>query len=149
MAELTSQRIQIGIHDIGLSIVNDITREEMLYISLNKSKVIWTEQKKTRVKPLSHDANEQLEEVYFSYLAEREANPDDRQLLRKAYRANEYPVGTFSRHSEGVSTGPCRKSSSTVILRHWSLRKGRGKTSSDNLSKVCGSIILGRTRRRR
>jgi hypothetical protein len=99
LAEPTSQRIQIGIHDIGLSIVNDITREEMLYISLNKSKVIWTEKKKARVKPLSHDANDQLEEVYLSYLAEREANPDDRQLLRKIYRANDYPVGASSRHS--------------------------------------------------
>ena len=34
LAESLGQRVQIGIHDIGLSIVNDITREEMLYVSL-------------------------------------------------------------------------------------------------------------------
>ncbi|CAF1138697.1 unnamed protein product [Adineta steineri] len=32
LAESMGQRVQIGIHDIGLSIVNDVTREEMLYI---------------------------------------------------------------------------------------------------------------------
>ncbi|CAF4060347.1 unnamed protein product, partial [Adineta steineri] len=64
LAESMGQRVQIGIHDIGLSIVNDVTREEMLYISLNKSKVVWTETRKSRVRPLSHDINIHLEELY-------------------------------------------------------------------------------------
>jgi hypothetical protein len=44
--------VQIDIHDIGLSIVHDITQEEILYISLNKSKVVWAETRRSRVRPL-------------------------------------------------------------------------------------------------
>jgi hypothetical protein len=40
LTESMGHRIQIEVYDIGLSIVNDIAREEILYISLNKSKVI-------------------------------------------------------------------------------------------------------------
>jgi len=86
------QRIQLGIHDIGISIVNDITREEMLYISLNKSKVVWTEAKKSRVKPLSNKINMQLEDLYRTHIEEREANPDNKQLLRKKYHMDDFRV---------------------------------------------------------
>jgi len=86
------QRIQLGIHDIGISIVNDITREEMLYISLNKSKVVWTEAKKSRVKPLSTKINTQLEELYRTHIEEREANPDNKQLIRKKYHMDDFRV---------------------------------------------------------
>ena len=86
------QRVQIGIHDIGLSIVNDITREEMLYISLNKSKVIWTETRRSRVRPLSHDINVHLEELYKKHVEQREANPDDKELIRKKYHMVEFRV---------------------------------------------------------
>ncbi|CAF1000299.1 unnamed protein product [Rotaria sordida] len=57
LAESMGQCVQIGIHDIGLSMINDITREEMLYISLNKSKVIRTETKRSLVQPyVAHEA---------------------------------------------------------------------------------------------
>jgi hypothetical protein len=92
LAESMGQRIQIGIHDIGISIVNDLTREEMLYISLNKSKVVWTETKKSRVKPLSNNINNQLEELYTAHMIQREANPDNKQLLRKTYNTKEFRV---------------------------------------------------------
>ncbi len=85
LAESMGQRVQIGIHDIGLSVVNDITGEEMVYISLNKSKVIWTETRKSRVRPLSHDINVHLEELYRGHIEKREANPDDKDLLKKKY----------------------------------------------------------------
>ena len=96
LAESMGQRVQIGIHDIGLSIVNDITREEMLYISLSKSKVVWTETRKSRVRPLSHDVNTHLEELYKSHIEQREANPDDRELLRKKYHMEEFRVWSNS-----------------------------------------------------
>jgi hypothetical protein len=86
------QRLQIGIHDIGLSIVNDVTREEMLYISLNKSKVIWTEMRRSRARPLSHDVNAHLEELYKNHVEQREANPDDKELTRKKYHMEEFRV---------------------------------------------------------
>ena len=92
LAESMGQRIQLGIHDIGISIINDIKREEMFYISLNKSKVVWTEAKKSRVKPLSKNINSKLEELYRTHIEEREANPNDKQLLRKKYQMDEFRV---------------------------------------------------------
>jgi hypothetical protein len=86
------QRVQIGIHDIGLSIVNDISREEMLYISLSKSKVVWTETRKSRARPLPNDINHRLEELYRDHVEQREANPDNRELLRKKYQLDDYRV---------------------------------------------------------
>ena len=92
LAETMGQHIHIGIHDIGISIVNDMTREEMLYISFNKSKVVWTEAKKSRVKPLSTELNTKLEDLYRSHAEQREANPDDKQLLTKRYQTEQYRV---------------------------------------------------------
>ncbi|UJR35157.1 hypothetical protein I4U23_027926 [Adineta vaga] len=90
LAESMGQRLQIGIHDIGLSIVNDVSREEMLYISLNKSKVIWTEMKRSRFRPLSHEINGHLEELYKTHIEQREANPDDKELFRKRYHMDQF-----------------------------------------------------------
>jgi hypothetical protein len=81
---------------IRISIFNDITREEMLYISLNKSKVVWTETKKSRVKPLSQDINTKLEELYQSHIEQCEINPDDKQLAGKKYHMEEYRVEIIS-----------------------------------------------------
>ncbi len=92
LAEAMGQRLQIGIHDIGLSIVNDITREEMLYISLSKSKVIWTETRKSRARPLSSDINTHLEELYKNHVEQREANPEDKELVQKKYYMDEFRV---------------------------------------------------------
>ncbi len=58
------RRLQIGIPDVGLSIVNDLKREELIYISLNKSKIQWVEIKKSRMKPFSFDIQARLEEIY-------------------------------------------------------------------------------------
>ncbi|CAF1542330.1 unnamed protein product [Adineta steineri] len=95
LAESMGQRVQIGIHDIGLSIVNDVTREEMLYISLNKSKVVWTETRRSRVRPLSHDMNIHLEELYRTHLEQREANPDDKELLKNKYHMEQFREISF------------------------------------------------------
>lgn len=98
MAEAMGQCVQIGIHDIGLSIVNDITREEMLYISLSKSKVVWTETRKSRVRPLSNDVNRQLEDLYRNHLQQRELNPDDKELVHRKYHMGEFRVRFISFH---------------------------------------------------
>ncbi|CAF4190264.1 unnamed protein product [Rotaria sp. Silwood2] len=89
------QQIQIGIQDIGISIVNDISREEIFYISLNKSKTVWTEMKKSRVKLLSSDNNEHLEELYRTHIEQCEINPDNKQLLEKKYQMEGFQEITF------------------------------------------------------
>ncbi|CAM4941103.1 unnamed protein product [Rotaria socialis] len=50
------QPAQIVFHDNGLSLVNSITEEEMLYISLNKSKVIRTKTRTCFIRPyIAHE----------------------------------------------------------------------------------------------
>ncbi|CAF0869350.1 unnamed protein product [Rotaria sordida] len=111
LAEAMGQRLQIGIHDIGISIVNDVTREEILYISLNKSKVIWTETKRSHVRPLSHNLNKNLEELYKSYVEECETNPDNKSIQRKKYHIEEFQEISFSDNkAELVNSKGQRKS---------------------------------------
>ena len=92
MVETISHRIQLGIYDIGLSLVNDVTHEEVLYISLNKSPVVWTETKRSRPRPLPYEINAHLEDLYQSYLEKRESNIDNKSLTETKYQTNEYPV---------------------------------------------------------
>ena len=92
LAESMGQHLQVGIKDIGISIVNDKSREEMLYISLNKSKVVWTETKKSRVKPLTKEMDEKLEGLYRTHVEQREANPENKELLRKKYQLEKSQV---------------------------------------------------------
>ena len=58
------RRLQIGFPDVGLSMVNDRTREELMYITLNRSKVQWVEMRKSRRKPFPSDVQIRLEEIY-------------------------------------------------------------------------------------
>ncbi|CAF3386362.1 unnamed protein product [Rotaria sp. Silwood1] len=111
LAESMGQRIQIGIYDIGISIVNDITREEILYISINKSKVIWTETKGSRFRPLSQNMNKSLEELYKSYVTECEINPNDKSVQRKKYRIEEYQeISFYDNRAELINSKGQRKS---------------------------------------
>jgi hypothetical protein len=93
LSESIGQCVQIGIHDIGLSIVNDITREEILYINLSKSKVIWTETQRSHVRPLSNDVNTYLEELYKNHIEQR---PNDKKLIGKKYHMEVFQVGLIS-----------------------------------------------------
>ena len=92
LSDSMTQSVEIAVHDIGISIVNDISHEELLYISFNRSKVIWTEAKRTRVKPLSNEYNKQLEEEYQKHLEERELDPSNKQLLSKKYQSEDFRV---------------------------------------------------------
>ncbi|CAF4733809.1 unnamed protein product, partial [Rotaria sp. Silwood2] len=95
MAESMDQFIQIGIHDIGVSIVNDITREEIILISLNKSKVIWNEMKRNRFKPLSPTVNAYLEVLYTAHVEQCEMNPDNKELQKKKYQMEGFREASF------------------------------------------------------
>ena len=59
-----TRRLQIGIPDVGISIVNDLKREELVYITLNKSEVQWVKTMKTRMKPFPSNIQARLEEIY-------------------------------------------------------------------------------------
>ncbi len=57
LAESVDQHVQIGIYDTDLSIINDLIREERLYINSNQSKVISTETERSLLRPyIAHEA---------------------------------------------------------------------------------------------
>lgn len=64
LSQSICRRLQIGFPDVSLSIVNDRTREELMYICLNKSTIQWVEMRKSRLKPFSMDVQTHLEEIY-------------------------------------------------------------------------------------
>ncbi len=80
-----SQYIEISLREIGISVVNDITRDDLLYITINKSKEIWTERHKSVVKPLSRELNYCLEKDYQTHIKNRNANPNDKLIEQKQY----------------------------------------------------------------
>ncbi|CAF1256037.1 unnamed protein product [Rotaria sordida] len=89
------RRLQLGMPNVGLSIVNDIRREELLYMSLKKSKLIWVQIKKSGMKPFSHDIHTQLEELYRINLQLIETNPNDETLRQTKYHMGDYREVTF------------------------------------------------------
>ncbi|CAF3861922.1 unnamed protein product, partial [Adineta steineri] len=72
LSESMEQYIEISVREIGLSVINDITHEDLFYITINKSKKIWTETRKSLIKPLSSKLNRQLEKRYKIHMKQRQ-----------------------------------------------------------------------------
>jgi hypothetical protein len=66
--ESMNSYIQIGFHSIGISIVNDVDEEDLIYLSLNPTKDIWTETRKFNVKPICQDLSQSLDEHYKTFI---------------------------------------------------------------------------------
>jgi hypothetical protein len=60
--------IKLSLHSIGISVINDIKREDLLYISINPSKEVWCETKQFNLKPIGYKINQNLEEHYQTYI---------------------------------------------------------------------------------
>jgi hypothetical protein len=80
-----SQYIEISLREIGISVINDITQDDLFYITINKSKEIWTETQQSLVRPLSHELNYRLEKNYKTHIKHLKANPSDKNLGKKKY----------------------------------------------------------------
>ena len=68
--DLISEYIEFNLREIRMSLINDITRDELLYLTINKSKEIWTDIH-------THRLNDRLEKHYKTYLNDIQANPND------------------------------------------------------------------------
>ena len=84
------QYIDISIREIGLSIVNDLTHQELVYLTINKSKEMWTETQKSVVKPLSGRLNHRLEKKYRVHMKSNES-----EMERKTYNIGRHRVRTI------------------------------------------------------
>lgn len=90
--ELMNQYIQINFREIGISIIDDITRKDLFYITVNKSKKIWTETQKSLMKPLSRKLNHHIEKKYRIHTEYLKANSKDKRLEHKKYRISKRRV---------------------------------------------------------
>ncbi|ETE71307.1 Vacuolar protein sorting-associated protein 13A, partial [Ophiophagus hannah] len=67
--ELAEQEIIVSLQDVGISLVNNYLRQEIAYIGITSSDVIWEKKpkKKSRWKPLSVKQMDKLEKEFIEY----------------------------------------------------------------------------------
>uniref|UniRef100_A0A8C5MNH3 Vacuolar protein sorting 13 homolog A n=1 Tax=Leptobrachium leishanense TaxID=445787 RepID=A0A8C5MNH3_9ANUR len=66
-AELAEQEITISLSNVGISLVNNYSKQEVSYIGITSSDVVWENKKKSRWRPLSVKQTEKLEEAFKEY----------------------------------------------------------------------------------
>ncbi|CAF3740023.1 unnamed protein product, partial [Rotaria sordida] len=103
LGEKMNQHIQIGICDIGIAVIDDIARNDLFYISINKSKEIWTETRKYLVKPLSSRLNHHLNEHYKSYIKHFNDDSNNQEIIKKQYRIDDNRNVSFDEDTAELS----------------------------------------------
>ncbi|XP_075684410.1 intermembrane lipid transfer protein VPS13A [Rhinoderma darwinii] len=77
-AELAEQEITVSLSNLGISLVNNYSKQEVSYIGITSSDVVWETKKKTRWRPLSIKQTETLETSYKEY---SESSPTDNKIV--------------------------------------------------------------------
>ncbi|XP_034884904.1 intermembrane lipid transfer protein VPS13A isoform X6 [Mirounga angustirostris] len=79
-AELAEQEIVLALQDVGISLVNNYTKQEVAYIGITSSDVVWETKpkKKARWKPMSVKHTEKLEKEFKEYT---ESSPSEDKVV--------------------------------------------------------------------
>uniref|UniRef100_A0A673UTW3 Vacuolar protein sorting 13 homolog A n=1 Tax=Suricata suricatta TaxID=37032 RepID=A0A673UTW3_SURSU len=79
-AELAEQEIVLALQDVGISLVNNYTKQEVAYIGITSSDVVWEikPKKKARWKPMSVKHTEKLEKEFKEYT---ESSPSEDKVI--------------------------------------------------------------------
>ncbi|KAF7652944.1 hypothetical protein LDENG_00089730 [Lucifuga dentata] len=79
-AQLAEQEIILSLQNVGVSLVNNSTRQEVSFIGITSSDVVWESKpkKKSRWKPLSSKDTEILEDSFQQYI---ESGPIDNSIV--------------------------------------------------------------------
>uniref|UniRef100_A0A9L0SXN5 Vacuolar protein sorting 13 homolog A n=1 Tax=Equus caballus TaxID=9796 RepID=A0A9L0SXN5_HORSE len=79
-AELAEQEIVLALQDVGISLVNNYTKQEVAYIGITSSDVVWETKpkKKARWKPMSVKHTEKLEREFKEYA---ESSPSEDKVI--------------------------------------------------------------------
>ncbi|XP_018574731.1 vacuolar protein sorting-associated protein 13 isoform X2 [Anoplophora glabripennis] len=79
LLEIIQQEINVSIHGIGLSLINNLTRQEIMYLGIASSGIIWESCKMNgrRYKSLNQKLSMLLENAYQQYLLKQIAEPDE------------------------------------------------------------------------
>ncbi|OXB82051.1 UNVERIFIED_CONTAM: hypothetical protein H355_004134 [Colinus virginianus] len=67
--EQPDQEINLSIHSLGLSLVNNENKKEISYIGITSSGVVWEQKRKQKWKPFSQKQINLLEQAYQKYLS--------------------------------------------------------------------------------
>ncbi|NXU72099.1 VP13A protein, partial [Oreotrochilus melanogaster] len=79
-AELAEQEIILSLQDVGISLVNNYTKQEVSYIGITSSDVVWETkpQKKSRWRPMSVKQTDKLEQEFKDYC---ELTPSENKII--------------------------------------------------------------------
>ncbi|XP_073399904.1 intermembrane lipid transfer protein VPS13A [Dendrobates tinctorius] len=77
-AELAEQEITVSLSNLGISLVNNYSKQEVSYIGITSSDVVWETKKKRRWRPLSVKQTETLEAAYREY---SDSSPTDNKIV--------------------------------------------------------------------
>ncbi|XP_062937463.1 intermembrane lipid transfer protein VPS13A isoform X3 [Cynocephalus volans] len=79
-AELAEQEITLALQDVGISLVNNYTKQEVAYIGITSSDVVWETKpkKKARWRPMSVKHSEKLEKEFKEYT---ESSPSEDKVI--------------------------------------------------------------------
>lgn len=77
--DIIQQELTVSIHGIGISLVNNETRSEIMYLAIASSGIIWEQckLKSKRFKQMSTKDNINVENSYQMYLAKKNLQEDD------------------------------------------------------------------------
>ncbi|CAF3768117.1 unnamed protein product [Adineta steineri] len=107
--------IQIIARHIGISIIDDVNRNDLLYITINQSKNIWVEKQKYNIRPISPSLNNYLEDNYNLYIGRHHHHRhlhhlhhhhhhDTKQEIREnRYRIDEHRIVSFNENVAEIS----------------------------------------------
>lgn len=78
--ELAEQEIILALQDVGISLVNNYTKQEVAYIGITSSDIVWEtkHKKKARWKPMSVKHTEKLEKEFKEYI---ESSPLEDKII--------------------------------------------------------------------
>uniref|UniRef100_A0A668ANF6 Vacuolar protein sorting 13 homolog A n=1 Tax=Myripristis murdjan TaxID=586833 RepID=A0A668ANF6_9TELE len=97
-AQLAEQEIILSLWDVGVSLVNNSSGQEVSFIGITSSDVVWESKpkKKSRWKPLSHKDADILENSFREYI---ESGPIDNGILdlENSFQVSFTPNGTDMR----------------------------------------------------
>ncbi|KAF2983033.1 hypothetical protein EK904_011694 [Melospiza melodia maxima] len=79
-AELAEQEIVLSLQDVGVSLVNNYTKQEVSYIGITSSDVVWETKpkKKSRWRPMSVKQIDKLEQEFRDY---SELSPSENKII--------------------------------------------------------------------
>ncbi|CAF1173038.1 unnamed protein product [Adineta ricciae] len=85
LSEKMKDYIEISFHSIGLSIIDDINRTDLFYVTINPTKEIWTEKRKISSQPLSIKLNEHLDQHYKTFSKSNQQTENQFEIEKNRY----------------------------------------------------------------